>query len=281
MCHTECPENTKENNGDHICKDDINKCLLSENEFYILSENITDEDVEKIAGKYALEFQYTNNHISLFKNSQYRITLYKNGVCISDLSLKVTEVDFKACYEKVKQKYQINNNLVIAVVEKVVEDADYHKMISYAMYDPVDGKSLPADDLCKDEKVIVKENLEGKLNETNIDMDSLRHLAGQNIDIFNLSSPFYTDLCYHYISTINKDVALKDRIFLYFPNITLCDEGCEIIGVNATTLNAMCECNFTTHKESIDNIISKNVIYQSQIGQFEEIISIVNGIALF
>ena len=66
-------------------------------------------------------------------------------------------------------------------------------------------------------------------------MNSILHLTGQNIDIFNLSSDFYTDICYHYDSNIDKDVALKDRVLLYFPNITLCEDSCETKGVHIET----------------------------------------------
>ena len=105
-------------------------------------------------------------------------------------------------------------------------------------------------------------------------MDTVLYLTGQNIDVFNLSSVFYTDICYHFISDIDKDVALKDRILIYFPNITLCEDGCETIGVNISTLKAICECIFNNFKDT--NILSNNIIYQSQIGQIEEYISNTN-----
>ena len=142
------------------------------------------------------------------------------------------------------------------------------------MYEPKDGGKLPAEDICKDDKLVVQENLMSKLNDTKLDLNELLYLTGQNIDIFNLSSDFYTDLCYNYESDIDKDVSLKDRILIYFPNITLCENGCETIGVNVTTLEAICECTFNNIIES--NILSNNIIYQSQFGQIEEMISNTN-----
>ena len=127
--------------------------------------------------------------------------------------------------------------------------------------------TLTAEDICKDDKLVVQENLMGKLNDTKLDLNALLYLTGQNIDIFNLSSDFYTDLCYNYESNIDKDVALKDRILIYFPNITLCENGCETIGVNVTTLEAICECTFNIKE---NNILRNNIIYQSQLGQIEE-----------
>ena len=96
-------------------------------------------------------------------------------------------------------------------------------MLSYSIYNPNKGQKLPVNDTCKDDKLVMKEDLMSKLNETNLNLDSLLYLTNQNINIFNLSSDFYTDICYHYDSDIDKDIALKDRVLLFFPNITLCD----------------------------------------------------------
>ena len=70
----------------------------------------------------------------------------------------------------------------------------------------------------------------------------VQYLSQQNTDVFNLSSDFYIDLCYYFDSPIKKDVALKDRIKLFFPNITLCENVCQIKGINATLMKAECVC---------------------------------------
>ena len=225
-----------------------------------------------MAGQYSKEFGYTDNHVSLYKNDIYTITLYKNGECISDLSLQIPEIDFGECYQKVKNNKQIEENLVIAIVDKKTEGSNYHKMISYSIFEPKEGVQLPIDDICKDDKIVLQESLINKINDTNINMNSILHLTGQNIDIFNLSSDFYTDICYHYDSNIDKDVALKDRVLLYYPNITLCEDSCETKGVHIETLKAICECKINNK----ENILSNNILYQSQIGQIEEMISNTN-----
>ena len=276
-CLKECPSDTNDNN-DYLCKDiNKNKCLLTENEFNSLSDDFTDEDIENLAFKYAQEFKYTDNHISVYKNRIYTITFYKNGDCISDLSLQIPEIDFGECYKKIQNNYKIEDNLVIAIVDKKTEGLSYHKMISYTIFDPKEGEKIYVDDLCKDDKLIMQQNIIDKLNDSDIDIDSLLFLTEQNIDVFNLSSAFYTDICYQYHSEIDKDVALKDRILIYFPNITFCEEECEIIGVNISTLKAMCQCSFNNKDKKT---INDNIIYYSQIGQIEEMISSTNIIII-
>ena len=81
-------------------------------------------------------------------------------------------------------------------------------------------------------------------NEEAVALDfNIEELAEQGINIFNPNDEFYTDLCFHFISPIDgRDIPVKDRIKLFFPNITLCDEGCNIKGINLTNWKAICEC---------------------------------------
>ena len=102
----------------------------------------------------------------------------------------------------------------------------------------------------------------------------VQYLSQQNIDVFNLSSDFYIDLCYYFDSPIKKDVALKDRIKLFFPNITLCENGCQIKGINATSMKAECVCK-------LNNLINNNIFsdlawYQNQVVEIGELLSQIN-----
>ena len=273
-CLIQCPDGTTDNNDTYICRDiNLNKCVLSENNYNYLDENIKDEEIEKFAGKYAKEFNYTDNHVSLFNSEFYTVALYKSPECISDLSLKMPKINFGECYKKVQNENKIEDSLVVSTIVKKIKDSNSYEIVSYELFDPKDGRKLPSEEICKDDVVEMEEDLENKLEESNVNMEDVVHLTRQNIDIFDLNSDFYTDICYHYVSNINKDVALKDRILIYFPNITLCQAGCKSIGINRTSLKVICECTINGHK---DNILSNNILYQSQIGQLEEMLSNTN-----
>ena len=274
-CLIKCPNNTYHRDNEYICKDiNINKCLLSENCYYSLNENLTDNEIELFSKNYAKEFKYTDNHVSIFKNNIYTITLYKNSECISDLSLEIPEIDFGECYIKVKKNYKIFDNLIIAIISKYFEGKNYQKMISFSMFEPINGTKLLFYEICKEDIIVIKENLIVKMDNST-DMKSLFYLVDQDIDIFNLSSAFYTDICYHFNSPVEgKDIALKDRILLYFPNVTLCEEGCQIKGVNPTTFKAICECLLDNLMGS--NIFGNNILYQSSLGEIESLIKKTN-----
>ena len=82
------------------------------------------------------------------------------------------------------------------------------------------------------------------LEESGIDYSSIVQLADQNINVFDKSGAFYTDLCFEFDSPSGRDITLEDRIKEFYPNVSLCDDGCTSKGVNLTTMNAICSCDF-------------------------------------
>ena len=230
-CLKDCPEGTKNVSKSNICQV-INKesCSKSSSEFELYNF-LKEGGVEKIAKTYSLEFNYTDKHISIFKNQVYSIMLYKDKDCISELELTMPEIDFGGCYTKVQNSIKVFTPLIVAIVEKY-NDKKSNPITSYSFYNPINGEKLETETFCKEEIIVVKENIKSLLNDSVPNMDSILFLTDQNIDIFNKSCEFYTDLCYHFESPNNKDVALRDRLLVYYPNITLCDSGCDIYGVN-------------------------------------------------
>ena len=102
--------------------------------------------------------------------------------------------------------------------------------------------------------------------------DFIIYLMKQGIDVFNISDKFHNDLCYHYESPNGKDVPLKDRISEIYPNITLCDRGCENKGVDLETMKAKCECIFS----NLMNNDLMNNFYGQAILEAMDIISSLN-----
>ena len=273
-CIEKCPDDTIQDNKEFLCKvKNIEICTQSSNQFD-LYDFLKEGGVEKIAKNYANEFNYTNKHISLFKNEVYSIMLYKEKNCISELGLPMPEIDFGVCYEKVQNANTLQNkDLIIAIIDKK-SNKKSNPITSYAFYNPENGDKLNSEDICKEEVIIVKENIKSILNETVSNIDSILFLAGQNINVFNKSSEFYTSICYHFDSPCDKDVALRDRLLVYYPNITLCDAGCKNTGVNLTSMMAICECKF---KEMTDeeNEGDEN-IYKEVVNEVNKILNQVN-----
>ena len=268
-CLDSCPKDTEPENN--ICVS-INKekCTIDLNE-YSLEDTLTTDNIDLLAKTYAKEYIYTKNHISLFKHESYLITLYKNKECITNLGLSVPQIDFGNCYKKIQDKYHIYEDLLILIIEKYNNGKS---VILYSFYNPENGDKLETTNLCNQEKIMIEENIIATLNSTDINIKDLLKLTEQNINLFNTSSEFYTDICFHFESPNGKDITLGDRILEFHPNITLCNEGCFIEGINLTTLTALCQCTFTEILSG--NIFSDNIFISKISEEIIEIISLSN-----
>ena len=136
----------------------------------------------------------------------------------------------------------------------------------FDFYHPNIGIRLDSKNICSSLKVskaidilsLEMDNIEGK-----------KVLLSQGINIFNSSSPFYDDICFQFESPNGKDVPLKERLLLYYPNITICDDGCENKGIDLEKYEAICECTFSS-------ILNNNLINNAITGEMFDILQEMN-----
>ena len=67
-----------------------------------------------------------------------------------------------------------------------------------------------------------------------------------NIELYNLSDPFYNDICNLFTTEVNTDMTLNDRRNEYYINISLCENDCFLIKVLNKELKypkSLCSCN--------------------------------------
>ena len=277
QCLERCPQDTSPNSQNICLMDNVDSCLKSEAEIDI-QEFLKNGGIDVKAKNYAKEFNYTKKHVSYFHNSIYSIFFYKDSGCINELSLNVPEVDFGDCYTKIKNKLDppTTDNIIIALIEK--SNGQKKSTTSYLFYHPETGTKIDADSICKDEEVIVKTSVLSELNNSDVDLNSALFLAKQNINIFNISDEFYTDICFHFESPNGKDVPLADRIKAYFPNITLCDSHCTCKGVNLTTMESICECKFNDLMNS--QLIEENALISNAIEEIVDLLGSSNLLVL-
>ena len=266
-CLKNCPIDTT--NNSFICSESPSKSYLGVNEIY-MKENNDLKVVDTLVKTYISEFNYTNNHASLYDNDFYNILVYKNPKIIDDLSLKMSKVDFKGCYEKVKATYGIEEELVITVVDKKSNNPTSY----YSFFHPKSGQKLDAENICKEEVITVKENLTTILNANDTKYELQSSLTNQGINIFDMNDPFYTDLCFDFKNPKNRDIPLSDRIKNVFPNVTLCSDGCQNEGINLEEMTATCNCKFNdiTNNEAI----KENAVLDSMVGEIFDLINSSN-----
>ena len=235
-CFINCPEGTI-NDENNICRENINKCKVYETNFNIPLEKICEENILIFLKNYANEFDYTNKHISIYKNINYIITLYRDFECFNELDLNISKVDLTECLSKVEEYYDLTKDNIVAITINIL--LDNSTKLLYFIYDTKNFNQLQISPICN-EKITLFKNI---LQIPNINSKLSQYIFNQNINLFDITEPFYNDICYHFDSVNNKDVALKDRFSLYYPNISICEDECENIGVNFTSMSALCKCD--------------------------------------
>ena len=155
------------------------------------------------------------------------------------INFEIPEIDFGSCYDNVIKNNKDNiSELIIAVIDKKSNSKNDRKILKFGMFSPINGKYQNSEEICADDKIIFIESIDNKILQSGIDINLIREFVNEGIDIFNITSKFYTDICFQYNS--KKDVPLKDRVLEYFPNISLCEEECELLGINMTTITSIC-----------------------------------------
>ena len=270
VCLQECPANTV--NESFVCKEIVDKCNLGVNK---LGDNIIidKERTETFVRTYISEFNYTIKHVSLYTNYNYNILIYQNRDCVTELSLEMPKVDFKQCYNKVKNEYRIQEELIIVIIS--FKDSNGDTQIYYSFFHPLTGYKLKAEEICKNETIVINKNLSSVLIEEGTESYALQtSLTEQGINIFDLNDPFYTDLCYNFDNPSNRDIPLSERISTIFPNASLCEQGCQMDGIDLETLVSSCNCQF---KDMGNNdLIQGNAFLENAMGEVFDIINSSN-----
>ena len=271
-CYKECPSGTANNN--YICKVNSGECSFGENEL-ILDEKQDLSIINSHIKNYISEFSYTEKHISLYKNNIYSVIIYKTSDCISELSLEMPNVNFQSCYEKVQAEYGITEKLIVVIVDKIEVT---NPSTFYSFYHPKSGLKLNAEEICKNETIVVLENLNSVLDKNNTYYNIQSSLTSQGINVFDINDPFYTDICYDFDNKLKKDIPLNDRIADIFPNATLCDTGCQYEGINLNDMTATCNCKFNDITNN--NAIKDNALLDSAFGEVLDLVNSSNILVL-
>ena len=282
-CYKSCPKGTILSfNISFFCQDIVElQKYKSEPAMFEKVLNLTDKDISietinSITSEYLENVANYTNFVSKVVSDDYKLFVYKDSSALEKTAEEAPQIDFGECYEKVKKYYNINENLLITIINNETDKAKYGKASnSYTFSHPDTGKVLNTTGICSEEdKIIVRENINVLLKAVDEQKEEyIYYLVEQGIDIFNLSNSFYTDLCYYFESPNNKDIPLKDRITSFFPNITLCDRGCENMGVDLENMKAKCECTF-------NNLLNNNIVSNINVGTISEVIEILYSLNL-
>lgn len=108
-------------------------------------------------------------------------------------------------------------------------------------------------------------NSNSKINKRNTEslVDNINYMSEKypQIELSNLSDPFYTDICFLFTTDVGTDMTLNDRRSEYYVNISLCEKNCVLLKVidKNVTPRAVCSCDVKT-----------NIFFGNQYGLADE-----------
>ena len=256
ICYSQCPNGTI-NNSNYFCEDEKrNKFILTQSEINLNFSTFI-KTIDGLVQIYSNEFSYTNYHVTQYKRKEYNSIIYKNQTCINELSLDFPSVNFGKCYDDVKQKYHITEDLIVVTVNKM--DELNNPITYFSFFEPKTGEKLDTE-VCRDDTILVVENIYSLLDKNNTNNESMIHLIEQGVNIFNITNEFFTNLCYEYDLKSDKDIALQDRLKLFYPNLSLCDPGCTQKSFDLEKMMANCEYHFNDISSSNKDKIKEEIL---------------------
>ena len=274
-CYKSCPSNSIPSNDNiYICEEKIEEeqCILTQNELPFSNNEISVSDLNSYTQTYANSFTNTNKYVSTYTNKFISIYIYKNITCLEMKIDSAPQIDFGECYTKVKNHFNFSDELIISVIN--INNENSKPITTYAFSNPITGELISSSEICSKEKIVVQEDVKTLIASIDDKKEEfIMFCAKQGIDVFNVSDEFYNDLCYHFESPNGRDIPMKDRYAMFYPNISLCDSGCENKGVDLETLKAKCECIFN---DIMNQEIFQDNLYGQQIEEIMDLLASLN-----
>ena len=192
------------------------------------------------------------------KNIIYEITLTQT----TQNNPKTTTIDLDECENILKKFYNINSkeSLYIFKVDVYVEGKTGPK-VEYEVYYPINENNLQLLDLtiCEGREIYIGYPL---------------NISKEELDLYNIISDYFNDICYTYANSKGADLTLSDRRNDYINNNkSLCDENCKFNGYDNDKKRLICSCTVKYVFSTISDIkADKNKLYKflnlKQIGNF-------------
>ena len=242
-CINECPPLTKPVNYECVSK------LIppSNNDQEYISSDISKDELLDNLDQKILDLIRIGVGI---KGDDYYLEVYPSDEPFLE-NANSSKIHMDNCISLIKQKNNIpnENSLIIAKIDIDREPSTITKQVEYKVYTK-EGTPLNTD-VCNEINIDISYPL------TDIDLTKGEFYYNKGIDIYNVSDPFYNDVCFSYAEN-GTDITLKKRRELIYENISFCEDNCYYEGINYTVSKVLCSCY---NKTSFDNpIISKSLV---------------------
>ena len=158
-------------------------------------------------------------------------------------SFKSTFVDFSLCQEILRNQYKIPSDEILTILQIEINKMNEKALtdqVEYAIYDK-NKKKLDLS-YCKNVNIKVTYDI---TNSSLLNKTMISYFSELGIDIFDNKDSFFNDLCYPF-SISNSDIILKDRVFDFYQNYSLCDNDCVYEQIDIENMSVICSCKIKT-----------------------------------
>ena len=180
-----------------------------------------------------------NNNIFNITNEKKEFELFQNIENI-DNNYNLSIIDLSKCIAILRGKYQINENVdLIILKQEIIDCKSSEKNIQFEIFEPFYRTKLNLSFCSEDTyNIYVKTKLsEGIKN-------IYEEMKKKGYNIFNISDPFYQDICIKCKSINNTDIIISDRIkYIYYNEDSRCQSNCQFSGYLSNTQYINCSCN--------------------------------------
>ena len=153
----------------------------------------------------------------------------------------LTYVDLGECKDKMKEANDLPEDTdlyIIGVDSPCLYGNSSVNVFNYEIY-LKNGTQLYDLSPCKDVKITISSSIN---NLDSVHFNKAIDFYKEGYDIYNRSNIFYVDPCSPAQDNGN-DVTLVDRAKYYFPNVSLCNEGCIYKVIDFDNQRFLCDCN--------------------------------------
>ena len=268
-CYSNCPEGTcltqqdpklvlcvkKKQNVrvfNHICFENLD--LLTNN---IKSKSDNNDITTNDAGVIIRAYSTKNSNDEADKETSYSV------IYLGD------------CENKIKEYYHLEEDTELFILG--IDSPNKNKSFITSVYNYEiylgNGTYLDHSIACKDTKISISSAI---TNPDLINLDKASYFNDLGYDIYNDSSPFYTDNCAP-ASIDGNDITLEDRKkYFSTSNVSLCTESCYYSIFDFNSKRFTCDCDTVYNNEDNNKTEEQNVEEENNSSYLDYFLSLVN-----
>ena len=255
ICLNHCPYGTSpDNNGE--CQIISENCIRSNLETKIILNDISNKDINEFAANYCHDYSFTSQQVTVIDNklNEFTIYIYKSRDCLNSFITDKYFPDLSVCFSDLKKYYKISKNHDLIVLSMNIQK-DSNIRVEYKIYNSITCEELDLSQ-CSQPNVYTEVKMTNNYIFQDEYIEKAKQMYEKGIIVYNRNDSFFTDICYQFTSSDDKDIILEDRVQLYYTNIdNMCERNC-YKDVDFENRIIKCRCELKTkfmQEETEDN----------------------------